>query len=207
MKPYARHTGARMFESDFLEAASRVHPVTPFLFYIPTIIGILAWALGSGTTTPGRVAAFVPLGIVTWQLMEYAIHRGWFHWEGSGRFSRRVHDIVHGYHHHYPDDGLRLVMPPSASLPLAFLVAGILWTFGRPDVTVPLYCGIVAGYLWYDFLHYSVHHHKPRTAWGRALRAHHLAHHFACPDRNFGISHRWVDRLLGTLRTRQTPGA
>jgi dihydroceramide fatty acyl 2-hydroxylase len=29
-----------------------------------------------------------------------------------------------------------------------------------------------------------------------------MAHHFACPDKNFGISHRWVDRLLGSLRVR-----
>ena len=207
MKPYARYTAGRMFASEFLEAASRVHPTTPFLLYIPAIIAILGWALAAGTTTLAHAAACVPLGVVTWQLMEYGIHRVWFHWEGSGPVSRRIHSIVHGYHHKYPDDGLRLVMPLGASLPLALLVAAVLWLFGQPRVTVPIFCGIVAGYLWYDFLHYSVHHHKPRTAWGRALRAHHLAHHFAAPDRNFGISHRWVDRLFGTLRTRQTPEA
>ena len=207
MKPYARYASSRMFQNDFLEGASRVHPVTPFVFYIPLIFALAAWAMWSGTTTVGRVALFFPLGWITWQVMEYAIHRGWFHWEGRGRLSRQIHEIVHGYHHQYPDDGMRLVMPLGASLPLAALVASFLWTFGRSDVTVPLFCGIVAGYLWYDFLHYQVHHHKPRTAWGRAVRAHHMAHHFACPDRNFGISHRWLDRLLGTLRTRQNPEA
>ena len=207
MKPYARYTSGRMFANDFLEAASRVHPVTPFLFYIPVIAALLAWALGTGVTTLAQSAVWIPLGVVSWQLMEYAIHRGWFHWEGTGRLSRGVHDVVHGYHHKYPDDRQRLVMPLGASLPLAFLVGGILWALGRPAITLPLFCGIVAGYLWYDFLHYSVHHHKPRTAWGRALRAHHMAHHFAAPDCNFGISHRWVDRLFGTVRTRQTPEA
>jgi sterol desaturase/sphingolipid hydroxylase (fatty acid hydroxylase superfamily) len=196
-----------MFQNDFLEATSRVHPVTPFVFYIPMIFALTGWGLWSGTTTVGRAALYFPLGWLTWQLMEYAIHRGWFHWEGNGHLSRRFHEIVHGYHHEYPDDGMRLVMPLGASLPLAAIVAALLWTFRRPDLTLPLFCGIVAGYLWYDFLHYRIHHHKPRTAWGRAVRAHHMAHHFACPDRNFGISHRWLDRLLGTLRTRQKPEA
>jgi dihydroceramide fatty acyl 2-hydroxylase len=194
-----------MFENEFLEASSRVHPATPFIFYIPLILALIAWGLWSGTTGPEKVALFLPLGWITWQVMEYAIHRGWFHWEGNGSLSRRIHEIVHGYHHRYPDDGMRLVMPLTASVPLAVLVGGVLWTFGRPDLTLPLFSGIVSGYLWYDFLHYRVHHHRPRSAWGRAVRAHHMAHHFACPDRNFGISHRWLDRLLGTLRTRQTP--
>jgi sterol desaturase/sphingolipid hydroxylase (fatty acid hydroxylase superfamily) len=29
-----------------------------------------------------------------------------------------------------------------------------------------------------------------------------MAHHFATPDKNFGISHRWIDRLMGTLKSR-----
>jgi len=206
MKQYVRHASGRMFENAFLEAASRVHPATPFLFYIPIVLGLMAWALWTGVTTLPMAAAFVALGWLTWQFMEYAIHRFFFHWEGNGPFTRRVHEIAHGYHHKYPDDGMRLVMPLGASIPLALVIAGLLWLVGRPDATVPYFCGIVAGYLVYDFLHYSVHHHKPRTEWGKALRAHHMAHHFACPDKNFGISHRWIDRLFGTQRRRQTTG-
>lgn len=193
-----------MFENAFLESASRVHPATPFLFYIPLVAAALVWSLWTGVTTPLKVAGFGLLGVLTWQLMEYGIHRGFFHWEGIGPITRRIHDIAHGYHHKYPDDGQRLVMPLGASIPLAIVIIGLLWLVGRPDATVPYFLGIVTGYLFYDFLHYAVHHHKPRTEWGKALRAHHMAHHFACPDKNFGISHRWVDRLLGTLRTRQT---
>ncbi len=196
-----------MFESDFLEAASRVHPSVPFAFYIPLVVGLMAWGLWRDVTTLVWSAVFFPLGWVTWQLMEYFIHRHFFHWEGSGPFTRRLHDIAHGYHHKYPDDGQRLVMPLGASIPLAILIAGLLWLVGMPSATLPYFCGIVGGYLWYDFLHYSVHHHKPRTAWGKALRAHHMAHHFAVPDQNFGISHRWIDRVLGTLKRRQNAGS
>lgn len=204
MKAYLRHQSGRMFENAFLEAASRVHPATPFVFYIPLVTAALVWALWTGVTTPLLAVVFGALGVLTWQLMEYFIHRDFFHWEGNGPITRRIHDIAHGYHHKYPDDGQRLVMPLGASIPLALVIIGLLWLVGRPAMTVPYFCGIVTGYLFYDFLHYAVHHHKPRTEWGKALRAHHMAHHFACPDKNFGISHRWVDRLFGTLRTRQT---
>jgi len=57
---------------------------------------------------------------------------------------------------------------------------------------------IVIGYLWYDFMHWSTHYRPPSTERGKALRAHHMAHHFADPDKNFGISHMWMDALLGT---------
>ncbi len=197
-RPYFRHQSGRMFDNAFLEACSRVHPSAPFIFYIPLTSALFAWGLYSGTTTAVRAAIFVPLGFLTWVGMEYCIHRYFFHWEGNGPFTRRVHEIAHGYHHKYPDDAKRLVMPLGASIPMAVLIAGILWLVGSLEWTVPYYLGIVWGYLWYDFLHWSTHHRTPLTAWGKALRAHHMAHHFATPDRNFGISHRWVDMLVGS---------
>jgi sterol desaturase/sphingolipid hydroxylase (fatty acid hydroxylase superfamily) len=192
-----------MFDNAFLEACSRVHPVTPFLFYIPLTTALFAWGLYSGTTTALRAAIFVPLGFVTWVWMEYGIHRFFFHWEGNGPFTRWLHEITHGYHHKYPDDSKRLVMPLGASIPMALLIAGILWLVGSLQWTVPYFLGIVWGYLWYDFLHWSTHHRTPLTAWGKALRSHHMAHHFARSDRNFGISHRWVDMLVGSGGRRQ----
>ena len=81
---------------------------------------------------------------------------------------------------------------------LASLIAGGLYLLGAPMFTVPFWAGLVYGYLWYDFLHWSTHHRKPLTAWCKKLRDHHMAHHFADPHKNFGLSHMWMDRLLGT---------
>jgi sterol desaturase/sphingolipid hydroxylase (fatty acid hydroxylase superfamily) len=199
---YQRYASARLFKSPVLEACSKIHPSLPFVFYIPIIVGLMVYALAKGVSTPLQALVFAPLGWVTWDLMEYSIHRGFFHWEGSGPVTRKIHDIVHGYHHQYPDDRLRLVMPLGASIPLALLIAGLLALIGKPAATIPYFCGIVAGYLFYDFTHWSSHYRTPRTAWGRAVRSHHMAHHFACPDKNFGISHRWIDFLAGTLKSR-----
>src|SRR5689334_8682744 len=111
MKTYARNASGRMFENAFLEAASRVHPSTPFIFYIPIVAGLLGYSLYRGITTPLTALVAFAAGYVVWQLMEYALHRSFFHWEGNGPMTRRLHEIIHGYHHTYPDDGMRLVMP------------------------------------------------------------------------------------------------
>ncbi len=197
-RSYLRHQSGRMFENAFLEACSRVHPSVPFLFYIPLSLGSFGWALYERHTSVGMSALFIPLGLLTWVAMEYGLHRFFFHWEGNGPFTRRVHEIAHGYHHKYPDDEQRLVMPLGASIPLAILIGGLLWLVGHPVETIPYFMGIVWGYLSYDFIHWSTHHRTPRTAWGKALRSHHMAHHFATPDRNFGISNMWVDVVVGS---------
>jgi dihydroceramide fatty acyl 2-hydroxylase len=203
MKPYLRNERSRMFESDFFEFFSKVHPATPFVLYIPFGLALLGWGLNSGTTNVMWTAIMLPLGWVTWQFMEYFIHKKFFHWEGNTPFTRRLHDITHGYHHKYPDDDSRLVMPISVSLGLSIVVGGLLYLLNAPMQTLPYFCGLLFSYLWYDFIHWSTHNRKPLTAWGREQRAHHMAHHFACPDKNFGISHRYIDRLLKTLRVRE----
>ncbi len=199
---YQRHSSARMFESEFLETCSKIHPVTPLVVYAPLVVCSLAYGLVQRITTPIPAAASVAGGFLIWCFMEYSLHRFFFHWEGNGPWTRRLHDIIHGYHHQYPDDPLRLVMPLGASIPLAIIVGGLLWMLGRPAIALPLFTGVVSGYLVYDYTHWAVHARPPSTEWGKRMRAHHMAHHFAAPDKNFGISHRWLDALVGTLRRR-----
>ncbi len=202
MKEYVRHQRGRMFDSAFFEFFSKVHPAAPFVLWIPVGLGTLTWGLASGKTTLVHAAVCLPAGFVTWQVMEYFIHKKVFHWQGIGPVSRRFHDIVHGFHHKYPDDPDRLVMPLAVSIGLAGVLGAGLSLLDRPSVTLPYWCGLLGGYLFYDFMHWSTHFRKPLTKWGKAMRAHHMSHHFADVDTNFGISHRWIDRLLGSLKVR-----
>ena len=196
MKDYIRNQRGRMFDSSFFEFFSKVHPRTPFMFWIPAASSLLVYSLYRGFTNPLETLAAFPLGFFTWQLLEYWIHKKIFHtWPGP---------TAHGFHHTYPDDDTRLVMPLTVSIALASLIAGGLYLLQRHDFTIPYWAGIVGGYLWYDFLHWSTHHREPITAWGKKLRAHHLAHHFGDPDKNFGISHMWMDKVLGSLMKRES---
>src|SRR5438093_11938950 len=122
----------RMFESDFIEFFSRVHPATPLVLYLPVVGFMLYISLWQRQLSIWAVVALFLLGMLLWTLLEYLIHRYIFHYEPKTRIGKRLHYIVHGVHHDYPNDARRLVMPPSVSVPLAFLFYGMfLLIFGR----------------------------------------------------------------------------
>ena len=58
-------------------------------------------------------------GYAFWTLTEYWLHRVVFHFEPDHGIGARLHWMIHGVHHDHPNDPLRLVMPPAASVPLA----------------------------------------------------------------------------------------
>src|SRR5213082_2950366 len=121
----------RMFESDLLERLSRVHPAVPPILFGPTIVFLFIEGLvrGSGWVTP----AWLVGGYFFWTLTEYWLHRLVFHFEPQKGIGARLHWIIHGVHHDHPNDPMRLVMPPSVSVPLtALFVLGFYAVLGSP---------------------------------------------------------------------------
>ena len=106
-----------MFESDLLDRLSRVHPAVPPLIFLPP--SCVLFALGAPDLTAGDTVGLVAAGWLFWTLAEYWIHRLVFHFEPESGPGARFHWIIHGVHHDHPNDPLRLVMPPSVSVPLA----------------------------------------------------------------------------------------
>jgi sterol desaturase/sphingolipid hydroxylase (fatty acid hydroxylase superfamily) len=100
---------------------------------------------------------------------------------------------------------MRLVMPPAVSVPLAALFLGLfVLVFGSPHA-FPAFAGFILGYLTYDYMHYHLHHHVPRTKFGKRLRTHHMRHHFQDHRYGFGVSSPLWDAIMGTLpRSRKT---
>src|SRR5216110_2700643 len=111
----------RMFESDFMEFFSRVHPATPLILYLPVVGYMLYLSLWQRQLPIMAVVALFLLGVLLWTLIEYLIHRYVFHYEPKTRVGKRLHYVIHGVHHDYPNDARRLVMPPSISVPVAIL--------------------------------------------------------------------------------------
>src|SRR6266853_6601207 len=122
----------RMFDSDFMEFFSRVHPVIPLILYLPVVGYMLYVSLWQRQLPIVAVVALFLLGVLLWTLTEYLIHRYIFHYEPKTRWGKRLHYLIHGVHHDYPNDARRLVMPPSISVPLAVLFYGMfLLIFAR----------------------------------------------------------------------------
>ncbi len=157
----------QLFESDFLNFFSRVHPAIPALVFVPVIVA-MEWLAADQGKAAWQLLLLSLGGIGIWTLTEYWLHRLIFHWEPDNAFGRRMHFVIHGIHHDHPNDKMRLVMPPAVSIPLAalFFFAFTL-IFGTP-VAYPLFGGFIAGYLFYDYTHYYVHHFVPKSDFGQA---------------------------------------
>lgn len=185
-----------MFENRVLDFFTRVHPVVPPLIFVPAIVLMLVTGVGriGVLQTLGLAAA----GYVFWTLFEYWLHRVVFHFEPEQGIGARLHWMMHGVHHDHPNDPMRLVMPPSVSVPLGLLVLSAFWAVLGFDAALAFGGGFLVGYLIYDMLHYHLHHHQPRTALGRRLRELHMRHHFQDDERGFGISAPYWDRVFGT---------
>jgi sterol desaturase/sphingolipid hydroxylase (fatty acid hydroxylase superfamily) len=189
----------RMFESDFMEFFSRVHPSTPLLLYMPVVGYMLYLSLWQRKLSILAVAGLFVLGILLWTLLEYLIHRYIFHYEPKSHLGKRLHYIVHGVHHDYPNDARRLVMPPSISVPLAVLFY-ILFLLIFGHLAQGVFAGLVFGYICYDMLHYATHHFPMKRGFWLWLKQYHLRHHYKDDDAGFGISSPLWDFVFGTTR-------
>ena len=186
----------RMFDSNLLDKLSRVHPAVPVVIFVPAIVVMAVIAVGRLGVLPAIGWAIG--GYVVWTLTEYWLHRLVFHFEPDHPLGKRLHWIMHGVHHDHPNDPMRLVMPPSVSIPLSLLFFGAFWLLLGLDPAFALGAGFWAGYLNYDMTHFYLHHHRPKSRLGKRLRENHMRHHFQDGTRAYGVSAPWWDKVFGT---------
>ena len=81
------HKGsARMFESEWLEKLSHVHPATPAVLFLPVVAFSLYLAVGPRQHAGGRTSRWQVRGrLLGWTLIEYWFHRLFFHLPVRGK--------------------------------------------------------------------------------------------------------------------------
>jgi sterol desaturase/sphingolipid hydroxylase (fatty acid hydroxylase superfamily) len=186
----------RMFDNELLDKLSRVHPSVPVIIFIPAIVVLVV--LAASRTGAGALVGLFVGGYFFWTLSEYWIHRVIFHFEPERGIGARLHWIIHGVHHDHPNDPLRLVMPPSVSVPLSALFCVGFWAV-LGEQWYAFGAGFLAGYLFYDMMHYYLHHHRPKSDLGKRLRELHMRHHFQDHTTGFGISAPYWDAVFRTF--------
>ena len=186
-----------MFEQEWLERLSCVNPVWLPLVFGPPALLLLGNGLVRGVSL-ATLGAWCLGGFIGWTLVEYVVHRFVFHFRPQGRVGLAVGYLIHGVHHAFPDDDRRWVIPLTVSIPTALLLYGLCRLLLGP-VHEPFFAGFLGGYLCYDLLHYLAHRGPATSRIGRFLRAYHLQHHYARPDRHFGISSPIWDHVFRTV--------
>jgi len=189
---------SRLFQNDFLESLTHVHHNTPFFIYMPTIVALLATSILVKGFSLSLVAGMGLAGLLFWTLFEYLLHRFVFHYEPSSAWGKKIAYLFHGIHHDCPDEKDRLVMPTATSVPIAS--AMFVFFYGLLGIfSFPAFAGFMSGYLYYEFVHYSVHHKKKRGwLWNDRQRKEHLTHHFKDADHCFGVTSPLWDFVFGT---------
>lgn len=189
----------RMFEADWMEALSKIPYWVPMAIFLPLFAWMSITAVNDGLGVSLWLACFAG-GLAIWTATEYFLHRFLFHWTPPGKIGERLHFIWHGVHHDHPNDALRLVMPPSVSVPLAY---GFWCLFGLvfADATLKgVFSGFILGYVVYDTLHYALHHHAFEHRLFKALKKNHMQHHFVSGATGYGVSSPLWDVIMRTRR-------
>ena len=187
-----------MFKYSWMELLSKVPFYVPLIIYVPVVGYFLYQSFAAGATIL-PVAGFFAAGLFAWTIAEYILHRFVFHYIPKSSWGLRLHFIFHGVHHDYPRDALRLVMPPSASIPLAFGFYFLFRLFFKdPAHLFAFYPGFVTGYLVYDMMHYAMHHANFKSGWFKAIKQHHMLHHYNDMSKGYGVSSVLWDKIFNS---------
>ena len=185
----------RLFQNRWLERLTVISAQNFMVLWVAGLpfIAVQAW----GTADAGIATLLVTVGVLTWTLSEYALHRFVFHWDPASATLKKIVFIMHGNHHHVPNDPLRNLMPPIISLP----VGGLIWAAMLALVGLAgswLFLGFMGGYVVYDLVHYGCHQWPMKGRLARLLKTHHMHHHHRHEIGNFAITGMMWDRLFHT---------
>lgn len=185
-----------VFKNSFIEKyLAQAHPITPGIWFG----WIVAYGLYAGFTTHGWLAlpAFA-FGWLLISLVEYVLHRYLFHFNAKNKAERLQLFLIHGYHHEFPNDPMRLVLPPIGIWPVAAII-GTIWYFAFGAYFWPVFGGSAAGYIAYDWIHYYTHYANPKSGPGRWLKRYHMLHHHDSPNHRYGITSPLWDFVFRTF--------
>ena len=143
------------------------------------------------------------IGLLSWSLFEYIMHRFIFHYEARSRLGRKFLYHAHISHHEDPLRGGGF----SASLILGVPIGVAYWLLawlasGSWVVSSWCFIGLASGFFGYKWVHFQCHHRRSRWRILKFLRHYHLLHHYKTPGLRFGVTSPLFDFVFGTFRER-----
>lgn len=198
MRNGTANEGGRIFKSPVLEALTRTHIAIPLTLFYTTGAVILLWSvMGLGMGWTQALAIFLG-GFLSFTLVEYCMHRWFYHMPTDTPRRKRLQYIFHGVHHEHPRDKKRLALPPVVAVVLAALFV-IIFRASMGVNGYPFGAGFLSGYCTYLLVHYAIHVYNPPRNFLKVLWKHHLLHHYVGDTGAFGVSSPFWDHVFGTM--------
>lgn len=196
------HNHVRLFGNPALEALTVMSATAFMIIWAILLPAILVAAVVFAPTLWAPVLVVAGIGI--WTFTEYALHRFVFHFAPRSALFEKFVFLIHGNHHTAPNDPLRNLMPLVVSAPIAAVVWLLMVAAIGPEGTWS-FLGFMAGYVFYDLLHYACHQWPMKSRLARMFKVHHMRHHHLKADGNYAITGIFWDSVLATrLRTKRT---
>ena len=174
---------------------------TPFYFYTAVVLCLGAAAAEGEGLSVGGVLLLLVLGLLSWGLIEYALHRFVFHYDAQSESGRKFVHAAHLSHHEDPRATDHLFASLRMSAPIAAGYWLLAWAAtGSWRAASYVFMGLIAGYFCYEWLHFQAHHGRPRLRLFRYLKKYHLLHHHRTPGLRFGVTSPLLDLAFGTFQ-------
>jgi len=171
--------------------------------YVPLASGLALWAWPDAALPAVAKPALMALGMLVWTLMEYLLHRFLLHSRPHAPAFLSIVEKLHLGHHRNPQDESKITVPVSGSLVIASALLGLFRLMtGSWSMAALLMTGSIAGYLYYETVHFWIHCGAHRERWLKQRRVNHLSHHFKEQTSCFGVTTQMWDLILGTGRGR-----
>nr|WP_073010883.1 sterol desaturase family protein [Virgibacillus chiguensis] len=178
-----------------------------FITFPDVTVMVIIFAVMLGFTIPNlydwRIWAAIGVGMMTYAISEYMIHRFLFHIKKpKNPFLLKIIKRLHYDHHVDPDDVKLLFLPLWFSLPNFIILVLICYAItSNLNLTMGFATGVIGYFLFYEWKHFVAHKPiQPVTKMGKQIKKSHLWHHYKNENYWFGVTHRAVDKTMGTYR-------
>lgn len=188
----------RIFQSPLLEALTKTHIAFPLtIFYGSGLLAGYAALAWYGVGVLSAISLFL-VGAFFFTLVEYLVHRFFYHMETDSPRKARIQYVFHGIHHDHPRDKKRLALPPLMSVLVTAMFIGIFRLI-MGEAGFAFGGGFMVGYATYLLAHYAIHVYNPPKNFLGAIWKHHNLHHYVGDTGAFGVSSPLWDHVFGTM--------
>ncbi|WP_018607440.1 sterol desaturase family protein [Uliginosibacterium gangwonense] len=172
-----------------------------FMAYGVAVVGLTSLLVVlSPPTQRLALIALVLVGLLSWSLIEYLLHRFVLH--GMQPFRR-----WHAAHHQRPKALIYTPTIMSAAM-IFFLV--FMPTFGVMGLwsASSFFLGVLVGYFAYSVTHHAIHHWQFNSLWLKQRKHWHALHHRRLDKPGYyGVTNSFWDRVFGSGESERSPGS
>jgi sterol desaturase/sphingolipid hydroxylase (fatty acid hydroxylase superfamily) len=154
-----------------------------------------AWHAGRLVVGGEEFVLLALLGLLSWTLAEYLLHRYVYHAWSS------FLSVGHALHHRSPNE--LIGVPWYLTTIIVVAVFALLSIPFRASIVGVVMGFDWLGYIFYCICHHGSHHWNSKRGWLYRMKRHHLAHH-GHPEFNWGFTTPWWDMVFRTYYNRRT---